>query len=799
MSNKKTRRLIISSIIALTIQLNLFAQQDQLDQLLNSFDQYRATHFSEKVYLHTDKSFYLSGEIIWFKAYNVDASFNRPIDMSKIVYVELMSREDKAILQAKVEMINGTGTGSLIIPASIGSGNYTLRAYTAWMKNSGPNLFYHKSLGIINPSRYTTPTMHPAETSSFILKLFPEGGNLVYDLESRIAFKVTNQYGQPVDGRGVVINQRNDTIARFNTLKFGLGNFILKPKSGDSYRVQVITSAGSVVTSELPGIFDAGHTMQLKEEGNENLLVSVNVKGLQAEKLVYLIVHSRNSIRLAKVQNLQNGIATFALNRNELKGGISHFTIFNSNKQAVCERVYFKRPDLLQFSLKTNQSVYDLRQKVEVQADAHNLDGKLNLSTAVYLLDSIQRIPDSDIAGTFWLASDLVGKIDSISYYMYAEGPELKEATDNLMLTHGWRRFKWEEVLSRKNQEFDFTPELGGHIVSARVVNKSTGLPVSGITAYISVPAERYHFNNALSDKNGVVKFNMNNFYGANEIVVSTNPLKDSMYRVDILNPFSDKISKPYSSSNSVLNQNADQLLRRYVGVQVETVFSGDKRNQFTLNRIPDSTAFYGLPTHKYFLDDYTRFSTMDEVLREYVAEVQVKKSQDDYVLRALNLPYKVFFQNNPLVLIDGVPLFDMTKVLSIDPLKIKKLEVVANKYYLGGATYSGIVSYSTYNGDLGGFQLDPGSIILSYEGMQLQREFYSPVYSTTAEKQSRLPDFRNTLYWSGNLLPDQEGKTRFNFFTSDLPGRYAVVVEGLSSDGKAGSGIVTFEVKKKD
>jgi hypothetical protein len=160
-------------------------------------------------------------------------------------------------------------------------------------------------------------------------------------------------------------------------------------------------------------------------------------------------------------------------------------------------------------------------------------------------------------------------------------------------------------------------------------------------------------------------------------------------------------------------------------------------------------------------------------------------------------LPYKSFFDASPLVLLDGVPVFNMDKVIRMDPLKIKKLEVVSRKFYQDYFAYSGIMSYSTYQGDLGGFVLDPNAIVVRYDGLQIKRKFYSPLYESPEQQQSRLPDFRTTLYWSADLQTSQQSK-QISFYTSDVPGTYLVVAEGITEDGKVASGKWSFEVKGK-
>jgi hypothetical protein len=246
-----------------------------------------------------------------------------------------------------------------------------------------------------------------------------------------------------------------------------------------------------------------------------------------------------------------------------------------------------------------------------------------------------------------------------------------------------------------------------------------------------------------------------------------------------------------------VPEKDAQALLFRTTHAQVDNHFLSEKKQQFLSYKAPDSLAFYGLPDKKYFLDDYTRFVTMEEVMREYVNEVRVRKNKDNFQFTVFDQPHNYYFENEPMVLLDGIPVFDINKIMAFDPLKMKKIEVVARRYYLDSVINEGIISYSTYKGDLGGFKLDPSSIILEWSGLQYEREFFSPVYETADLAASRIPDFRNLLFWNPNAETDNSGKVKLNFYTSDLPGKYVIVAEGLDSRGIAGRGSSSFIVAK--
>jgi hypothetical protein len=78
-------------------------------------------------------------------------------------------------------------------------------------------------------------------------------------------------------------------------------------------------------------------------------------------------------------------------------------------------------------------------------------------------------------------------------------------------------------------------------------------------------------------------------------------------------------------------------------------------------------------------------------------------------------------------------------------------------------------------------------------------RVFYSPQYETEEQAASRLPDFRNLLYWSPDITTGSKGQTALTFFTGDVKGKYIDIIEGISTDGRAGSSTFSCEVQNHD
>lgn len=781
----------------LLVLIGINGRAQVLEGIQKSFRQYNDQVLQEKIFTHTDKNFYLTGEILWFKLYNVDAGFNRPVDISKVAYTELLDDANNPVLQAKISLKNGIGSGSFFIPVTLKNGNYKLRAYTGWMKNFSPDIYFEKLITIVNPLTEPSTPVKPVN-AAYDIRFFPEGGNLVNGVISTVGFKATGTDGKGMDISGVIIDQHNDTVARFKSLKFGMGSFVFTPAANNTYKAVMRIGRDNSLIKELPASSAAGYVIQLTRNGNNQpaLKISVRVQGDNSRPL-YLFVHSGHKVVMAQgIIPDANGNALVQISKEKLGKGINHITLFNSSGQPVCERLYFNRPDLLNLQAGALLQ-YKQRNPVSINISANDASHKpvaANLSVSVYRLDSLHMAEDGDIASYLWLSSELKGNIESPGYYFNMVTAETDNALDNLLLTQGWSRFKWPDVLNSSRQKFIFPPEYTGHLVTGQLAN-ANGTPAPGILAYMSVIGKRVQLYGSRADSSGRLLFNTKDLYGAGELVMQTNTENDSTYHISVSSPFSEQYTTNALPPFRLYSQMQKPLEAGSLDMQVQNSYNPDKLKQY-YNPLTDSGAFYGSLYKPYLLDDFTRFTTMEEVLREYIAEVNVIKRRGRFHIKVLS--HEGFLtEGDPLVMLDGVPVFNIDKVFAIDPLKVKRLEMVSQPYYWGPVFADGILSYTTYKGDLGGFELDPRAVVLDYEGMQLQREFYSPVYETGNQQKSRLPDFRSVLYWSPDVNTDAHGKAAVSFYTSDKTGKYIVVLQGLTADGQAGSYYLTFDVSK--
>ena len=385
----------------------------------------------------------------------------------------------------------------------------------------------------------------------------------------------------------------------------------------------------------------------------------------------------------------------------------------------------------------------------------------------------------------------------NVSVAVYRETPLTIPEVPVTSLNSGYME---AEPLTQEGQIF--LPEVNGFVVVARVKD-ANGEPVSRVPVTLFLAGKLATARWGESDGEGFVYFNFKNVYGPQQILIKPSAGYGDNIQIEILNSFSrfqEKGSLPEKPFNASLLNSIEEMHNH---VQVSKAFYPvDPESFFPENK--DSISFYGKADKTYLLDEYRRFVTMEEVLREYVQEVSVRIRNGNYAILVLNkqlvhlsrfLPVEKMMDNiDPLVLIDGLPV-STNQLMQYDPLKIRKLEVLSERYFLGRNIYSGILSFTTYNAQFENVPLDKDALLAEGQGWQYTRKFHMPDYSNVRIKQNRLPDFRELLYWQPQLRTSSDTPGKVSFFTGDLTGKFLVEIHGLSTDGQVIHEISSFEV----
>lgn len=718
----------------------------------------------ENIYLHTDKTLYLPGEILWFKPYVVQAVSRKPTFESAVIYVEVADKDGHAVLQAKVENKPESG-GSLYIPQGIQSGAYSLKAYTMAMKEE--QLCFTKELHIINPYQ-ERPAADLSGTrlseDDFDFQLFPEGGTLLHGKVGRIAHKLTDK-----NGKGLLhtlsVSKNGEPAAPLSTSNVrGMGSFVLTPDADAVYTVQAEVNGRVMARASLPSIAKNGTSLNVAP-GKDRYTVRIHSTETAPLTLQY---ESANGVfQKQKLTFNGDGKAEISLLKKDLAPGTSCLTLLNAAGLPRNERVVFSPvSDTLSFQVTAGNTGKRNESSLSVKGEAGS-----RFSVAIRRADPS---PDTeDIFATLFLRKNILGSIEHPEYYLSKECSE--EDREALLLTQGWRKIVKSNVA-----------ETRYHQIRVKFTDKETHQPLPRQNALLSIPGANTQVFPAQTDENGIATFFVKNAYGTSPLAIKL--VSNQPSHVEIISPF----APPAKVLNTGLPEmEAEELSSRAINTQAENSYFAKERAVFNASQLADSIPFYGEPDARYFLDDYTRFVLMEEVLREYVKEIRVRKSRDNYELRMLDHSQNVLFKESPLILFDGIPLNDANEIIKYDPLKVKKIDIVRDVFLYGGVPYEGIISFNTYRNILEDFKLDAATTLLNYDGLQYERVFYMPKYASEAEKKSRKPDTRTLLYWNPNATPEEILK----FSTSDISGKYLVDIQGMDAAGRPGRTRAYFTV----
>jgi hypothetical protein len=782
-------RLKILTALFLCLANYAMSQNNELADVLKKFNTYSRENLHEKIFVHTDKETYLANEIIWVKAYSINEMLHTPMALSKVVYIELVDAAHASALQAKIELINGKGKGSIDI-SRLTTGTYRLRAYTKWMRNYDERYFFEKNITLINAQG--VPTERKRTESPIVnVDFYPEGGNLVEDLTSIVGFRITDTFGKGIQAGGVIVDQNNVTVATFEPLTFGLGKFKFSPQKGFQYKA-VITVNGEATSHKLPEIASSGYVMEVT--GNEKLSIAVSRSNPPiGSDYVLLLAHTRQQVKSVLVAFFKENKAVFTIDRNKLGDGISHITLFDRLKNPIGERLVFKKP-ANQLLIESKPQAYQFSSREEVKVSINTRDSKTvpvaaNMSFSMYALDSLQQAPHQmGILSYAYLVSDLDDQIEQPDFYFTQHDSITVKATDNLMLTHGWRKFDWKKIINSETAPVSYAPEYEGQIITGIARDEAHGALADSAKVFLSVAGTHPVFRVVKTDKKGNFQFAVNDLYGMNPVIFQA-----SGFNVQLNDQFDSRRNNLPLQDFSPPKSTEQTLLMSNIHTQVERAFQNSDN---FINIPPDTVRFYGKPSVSYLLDDYVRFPTLEDVFREYVPGIIVRRPAKKAQLYVLNKASELFFAQEPLILLDGMPVLDTDMLLSTDASTVKRINIINHKYFIGPVTYNGIVDISTYKGNFGGFDIDPKALVIDYEGLQRMRTFKSPDYSSTESKNTRTPDFRNVLYWQPDVETDVNGNQTLSFYTSDKKGNFIGVIHGLTEAGLMGSRTFTITVK---
>jgi hypothetical protein len=294
----------------------------------------------------------------------------------------------------------------------------------------------------------------------------------------------------------------------------------------------------------------------------------------------------------------------------------------------------------------------------------------------------------------------------------------------------------------------------------------------------------------------GEFMFVVNRFFGPKEIVVQPFLHDESGCYVELNQPFCGTFGGSTPGKFYLDSTRAVQINNAVISMQVNNLYKPfrQKNNAEKINS--DIKDFYGHPSRRILLSDYIELTNIREVVKEIISEVRVYKKYDKSWFRiAYDNPFQRL-ENQALVLVDGVPVNEIESLLDMPSKDVERIDIISARYFYADFVFDGVMSFFTRKGNLNNLKFDDSVFRQIYEGCQEPEKFYSPAYNIDTLKSSRIPDFRNTLYWAPSLDTDKNGKSSAEFYASDEPGDYNAIIEGITSTGKPIYCIRKFRIK---
>ncbi|MFD2148308.1 carboxypeptidase-like regulatory domain-containing protein [Mucilaginibacter antarcticus] len=893
--------------------------EDPIDKVVASLQQWFDANPQEKVYLHTDKPYYLVGDTIWFKAYVTVGSENQLSAISGALYVDLITEGDSIAKQLKLPITTGMSVGNFVLDDDLTrEGNYRIRAYTQWMRNAGADYFYDKTFTIGNSItnsvfakidyvytksssktnikailKYTDekgnplvsknvsyqlkesyrilatgggktnaagelsinlPNAKPGELSNSYLmtkvnlsgsetvpktfpiktaslqtdvQFFPESGSLINGVKSKVAFKATGTNGLGVAITGVINDSDNKQVAQIDVKHLGMGYFYLTPQAGKSYTATITYPDGASNTVNLPAAVNDGYVLSVLNQQKDSVLVRINTGATKAANTVGLIGQMGGKVYFSMTVPIQNGSAVVSLPTKEIASGILQLTLFSASGSPLNERVVFiQNNDNIDLKINSNKKAYARREKIDIDIDALSGLGKPvggNFSMSVMSEDAVPSYEanENSIFSHILLSSDIKGYIEKPNYYFFKPSDDTKANLDILMLTQGYRRFNWTDVLSNtspantykadklineitgKVVTFDNKPVAGGRVI---IINNKTGFTRDTITDKNG----RFAFTRLLitngidftvqgaNAKGGkrvntivdqvtppVISFNKNigDVNADIPTLIKTaleNSLKQDLEmqkqgkpgRVKELREVRIRAAKPKFGAGAITESQADMVFRpdsRMPCTSLWECLQEANRSRVRFQQLLDTTGECGGPLWIPIFQQKTQYVILiDSVMIQpcYYQSVLINNTED---IAKVVVSCDSYAINAKL----------------LGPLNLSRLNTRIPPPVIAIYTKSGNFRKSS----------DPSIVHYAPKGYDYVREFYAPKYNIP-QNNPAAADLRSTVYWNPRILTGPTGHSKVSYYNSDQTGTYRVTIEGINAEGMLARKVYRYTVQ---
>lgn len=774
----------------------------------------------EKVYLHTDRTYYYTGDDIWFKAYLIEASNTFLTDQSNNLHVELISPSSKIISSRIIRLEDGLGNGDFKLSDDIRSGRYRLRAYTNYMRNFSDELFFIKEIIVINSKDNSVePSNNVKHVDRKIkIRFFPEGGSMVDNVSSIVAFKASDENDKGCEISGKIFSSTGDLITEFKSVHNGMGSFFLRPYPGLSYYSVIKGSDSIEIKTDLPKSFSEGVTISTSINDKNELEVTTKTN---PETLPLILGHDlilSFSARKEHIKTISYKIkspaTSFVITTDDLPEGIIMVTLSSSGDFHLSERlIYIQRDTPVNIKIDFDKIIYNKRDPVALNISLSGdsiVEREGNISLAVAdknMMESSSVFPRT-ISSWFLLESDVRGYVEDPSYYFDPSNSERLKYLDLLLRTQGWRDFAWK-------YDTAYFPQENGFTISGRLRKYYTNKTIEDSKVNIGIFESKNTITTTIPvDSSGRFIFSGIDLTGEARVIVTgigkNNHLQgllvmDSVHyipaKIPLIQPIITSTSETKLSSLKSYYEINESVRKKYklsdtIGLGEVRIIAEKPKDLQTI-KVESSRVSYGTPDDELIITKQMEsYRNPLEILKGRLPGIEVSGMYPDYKIRIRGV--HTFGSSLPLVLVDGF-ITSFEDLVSMPVYFIDRIDVLKS----GGATAAygmqgtnGVINIITRTADRVSEYIPVNySVNFSINGYNEPRIFYSPQHLPDIES-SFEPDFRSTIFWEPNINLKSNNEVVVSYYNSDNSSILKVIAEGITSTGIPISGSAEYEVR---
>lgn len=810
------------------------------EQYMNQAQTFADTYPREKAYLHFDNTSYYVGDTIWFKAYVTLAEKQVFSPVSRPLYVELVDQAGHVTDKQIIKLAQGEGNGQFVLPSSILSGYYEIRAYTRWMLAFNEPEYFSRTFPIyqlshsVPPERSIStyelsPSMEkrPEETKERLsVRFFPEGGQLVEGVTSQVAFKAESKNEGDIKLSGTLYTKEGKEITAFETLHDGMGHFEYTPSAQPV--IAKVNFQGKEYEFALPKAVANGYVLKAVSNAG-GLAVTVSCNASTPQDTVAVFISHQGRPYICQLVNCQADTPQeFILPTRKLPKGVLQISILNRAGKTLCDRFVFVYPRApLQIIPTGLEEVYAPYAPVRCQLQVNNATGEpVSGKLSVSIRDAVRSDYleyDNNLFTDLLLTSDLKGYIHQPGYYFTETSPRKQEELDVLLLVHGWRKYDMSQLSGATPFVPLLSPEsqlvLNGQVKSTILKNKLKDIALSVI---IKKEAEIIT-GNTVTDENGCFSIPVDNFEGTMDAVFQTRKIgkernKDASILIDRnfspapqaysyneLHPAWKTVDRWQRQAEKFDSLYMDSI-RRTDGLYLldEIEIKSKRRRQSTniATRIKEQSidAYYDIrQSVDLFRDNGKIVTTIPELMEMLSPHFLWERSSNNCTYRQKSICY---IMDNHILSETEVKMM-LTEVDGLASIIIGK----GSKGIDDGIIQNSKVSDSN---DINFSELDkysifyliplprrdvlnkhetavPGTRQTVIQGYTHPLEYYSPAYPDKELYMDKV-DKRRTIYWNPSVQTDSEGKVVIECYNNQYFAPLIIQAEMLSDDGKIGS-----------